>query len=378
MYTYKNLYPFILDEKNTLQAIKDVVAKKDKNNRVVKFMIEHPEITVRYFYTWLFSQNRKPFIHKARMINDGYKAKKRMVMKPFLRTEQILQHLIVMALKDMFYKGMYDLSCGSIPDRGPLFAKRHVEKFIREHPKDIKYVLQADIYHFYESIDIDLLKERFAKHIKDDDFLELVYFVLDSNGGILDGELIKSGLPIGFYSSQWFANWFLQPFDHYVKEQLGAKFYVRYMDDILIFDSNKKKLHKIRIKIEEYLKTLNLELKGNYQVFRFDYLKNGKHTGRLADFMGFKFYRDRTTIRSKIFLRARRKAKRSRQSGKCTWRDASQIMSYFGYFKHTNTYNAFQKYLAPNINLKSLKAVARKHSKEISKQENLKGGRYEN
>ena len=55
-----------------------------------------------------------------------------------------------------------------------------------------------------------------------------------------DGNIVKTGLPIGFYTSQWFANWFLQPFDHYVKEELKAKCYVRYMDDIVILGANVK------------------------------------------------------------------------------------------------------------------------------------------
>lgn len=367
MKTEKNLYPYILDEKNVLQAIKDVVKNK-KKNKSVRRVAENPQKVVKHFYEWLFS-DRKPFMHRARVINDGYTAKKRIVIKPYLRTEQVLQHLVVGALKEMFCRGMYFLSCGSVPNRGTHYGKKYIEKYIKSHPENTKYALQLDIRHFYESIDTNLLKERFATYIKDEQFLELVYFVIDSNGAILDGKEISSGLPIGFYTSQWFANWFLQPLDHYIKEELKAEFYVRYMDDMLIFSSSKSKLHEMKVKIEAYLKDLHLQLKANHQVYLFDYIdEKGKRKGRCADFMGFKFYRDKTTIRSKIFIRARRKAKQIRKTGRCTWRDTSQIMSYMGWFSHTDSHKAFEKYIAPNINLNSLKSIARKHSLKLQAQ----------
>lgn len=367
MKTEKNLYPYILDENNVRKAIKDVVKNK-KKNKSVRRLSENTDKAIKHFYEWLFS-DRTPFVHRARVINDGYTAKKRIVIKPYLRTGQILQHLVVDALKPMFYRGMYFLSCGSVPDRGTHYGKKYIEKYLKTHPENTKYVLQLDIKHFYENIDTDLLKQRFATYIKDKDFLELVNFVIDSNGAVLDGKNISSGLPIGFYTSQWFANWFLQPLDHYIKEELKADFYVRYMDDMLIFSSSKSKLHDIKEKIEAYLNKLHLQLKANHQVYLFDCIdENGKRRGRCADFMGFKFYRDKTTIRSKIFIRARRKAKNIRKTGRCTWRDTSQIMSYMGWFSHTDSFKAFEKYIAPNINLKSLKSIARKHSLKLQAQ----------
>ena len=62
-------------------------------------------------------------------------------------------------------KGMYQFSCGSIPGRGIHYGKKYLEKFIRENKSEIKYVLKFDIHHFYESINVDLLKERFRKII---------------------------------------------------------------------------------------------------------------------------------------------------------------------------------------------------------------------
>jgi len=225
--------------------------------------------------------------------------------------------------------------------------------------------LKLDIHHFYQSINIDILKARLREIIHDEKMLNLIYFVLDSNSAELNGETFREGLPIGFYTSQWFANWFLQPFDHFIKEELKVKCYVRYMDDIVIFGRNKKELHKNFERIREYLASLDLKVKSNYQVFRFDYIdKNGNHRGRPIDFMGFKFYRDKTTIRAKIFLRAIRKARRMKQKERITWYDACQLISYMGWFKCTNTYKAFKKYIEPCISIKLCKKMIRNHFKK--------------
>lgn len=75
-----------------------------------------------------------------------------------------------------------------------------------------------------------------AKHIKDRYVLNLLNTIVESGG---------DGLPIGYYTSQWLANFYLQGIDHYIKEELGVKYYVRYVDDMVFFDSNKRRLRHI-------------------------------------------------------------------------------------------------------------------------------------
>ena len=74
----------------------------------------------------------------------------------------------------------------------------------------------------------------------------------------------------GNYTSQWFANFYLQNLDHYIKEQLKAPYYVRYMDGMRILNRNKKELKKIKIAIEEFLEKEHLKLKENWQLFKVD------------------------------------------------------------------------------------------------------------
>lgn len=97
---------------------------------------------------------------------------------------------------------------------------------------------------YYPSIDKEILKNKFRKIFKDKELLWLLNIIVGS----------EENLPIGFYTSQWFANFFLTDLDHYIKENLKIKYYIRYADDMVLFSNNKKNLHKARILIEEYLK----------------------------------------------------------------------------------------------------------------------------
>jgi len=88
--------------------------------------------------------------------------------------------------------------------------------------------------------------------------LEVIYKIIDSNNKDV-------GVPIGYYTSQWFANFYLIPLDHYIKETLHAKAYFRYMDDIVIFSSSKTELHRFHLLINNYLNShLHLSLNSKW------------------------------------------------------------------------------------------------------------------
>lgn len=182
------------------------------------------------------------------------------------------------------------------------------------------------------------------------DFLEILLEIINVN---------EQGLPLGFYTSQWLANWYLTDLDHYIKENLGAVHYMRYMDDMVIFGANKRKLHKMRIAIESYLnKSLGLQLKDNWQVFPMK--------ARFLDFMGFRFYRFKITMRRSILYKACRKAKRMAKK-KPTIYSIKQALSYLGWFSQTDTYNVFQERFAKYINIQEMKRRIARYDKRMAK-----------
>lgn len=169
---------------------------------------------------------------------------------------------------------------------------------------------------------------------------------------------------------------------------LAGQALMRYMDDMVILGKSKKKLHKIHAAIETYLNdNLDLEIKGDWQVFRFEYPvfdksgnpvlnKDGKQVtkGRMLDFMGFQFHHDRTTIRKSNIEAARRKANHISKQDKISWYNASVMLSYMGLFKHTDTYNYYIDYIKPKINVKKLKRIVSKHSRKENEHDRLEKG----
>ena len=237
---------------------------------------------------------------------------------------------------------MYQYSCGSIPGRGPLYASDILQSKMKKDPKNTKYCLKVDIKHYYENIDHTLLKDKFRRIIKDADVLWLIDTIIDS---------YPKGLPIGTYTSQWFSNFFLQDVDHYLKEELGVSYMVRYMDDIVILGGNKRKLHKIREDLNAFLANKKLELKKNWQVFRIA-SKDGNYKGRAVDFAGYKLYKDCRTIRRRIFKRLRRNILRI--SKKITLKRARTFMSYYGFVKHSDSARIIEKYFSL-VNIKKIR-----------------------
>lgn len=102
-----------------------------------------------------------------------------------------------------------------------------------------------------------------AKKFKDPDLLRLLYIIISSSGP----DSNEKGLPIGSLTSQHFANLYLDVFDHYIKDSLRIKAYLRYMDDFILFSDEKPELHFLYVKMKNFLGSeLQLQLKENATV----------------------------------------------------------------------------------------------------------------
>lgn len=343
MHSFNHLIDIALSDEVIKKSVHKVTLKR-KKHRKCKQYTENEERTCSLAHDWII--NYENDTHKPKLIEDGITHKIRTIIVPTYK-ELVVQHCVVQALQPMFMRGMYEHSYASIPNRGAHKAKKYIEKWIANDKKNCKYVLKMDIRHFFDSIPHDILKQKLGDKIHDTAMLNIMFKIID---------VTDKGLPLGFYTSQWLSNWYLQDLDHYIKEDLQAVYYVRYMDDMVIFGSNKKRLHHIRILIEKYLKDeLGLELKDNWQVYRFDYIKNGKHYGRDLDFMGFRFFRKVTILRKSIMRRAKRKAIKVGNKDRPTIYDIRQMLSYNGWLKVTDTYGMYLKYIKPYVDFKKLK-----------------------
>lgn len=170
-------------------------------------------------------------------------------------------------------------------DRTSEFLRRHY----RMHGLE-GWILKCDIEKYFDSIDHEILKKIIRKHIKDVRVLRMLDEIIDSIPG-------GKGLPLGNQTSQWFSILFLSDFDHFIKERLGVKMYLRYMDDFVLIHHDKAFLQECKQAIVDYLEGLELELNEKSHIFP---VRNG------VDFLGFRLY---LTDTGKVIRKVRRDSK---------------------------------------------------------------------
>jgi hypothetical protein len=346
MKRYGYIYKEICDIENIKEAI--LKASKGKRNRGnVQKVLKDIDYYAEQIQSMLVNKTYVPSPYLEDKIKETASSKERNIFKPKYYPDQIIHWALMLKLSPTIMKGMYHYNCGSIPNRGIHYAHDAVKKWLKNDRKNTRYCVKIDISKFYPNVDTEILKALFRKRIKDKDTLWLIDSIIFSH---------DKGLPIGNYTSQWFSNFYLQWFDHFVKERLGIKFYVRYMDDCCFFGNNKKKLHKARSEIQAYLKNeLHLTVKGNWQLFKID--------SRGVDFVGYRTFRNYSLLRKKTALRVSRRARKVKKGLNITGKDASAIISYNGWLNHCNSHNFKVKHIYP-LNINKLKRVIRHESKK--------------
>lgn len=323
-------------------------SKGKKGRKSVEKILDSPTYYAMQIQKMLKEKTYKPSPYIIMKIQDGVRKKERIIFKPYFYPDQCIHWALMLYLEPILFKRMYHWNCASIKGRGLHHGMRHLKRILVDDRKYTKYCLKLDVKKFYPSIDKEILKNKFKKVLKDKDVLWLIDSIIDS---------ADEGVPIGNYTSQWFANFYLTSLDYYIKEELKVKYYIRYMDDMVLFSNNKKELHKIKDKIEQYLNNeLHLRLKENWQLFKTD--------SRPLDFLGYRFYRGYITLRKSNFLRIKRRIKKIYKKDELNYHDACAVMSYNGWIVHANSYNYTQKYIKPYIKLNKCKEVIRNETRK--------------
>ena len=347
MKRYNDIYSKITNYENIMLAISKASRGKTKRSNVKK-ILERQEYYAFELRNMLINKSYIPSKCNEVKIFDGARKKERIISKPRFYPDQCIHWAIMLQIEPLLHKRMYRWCCASIKNRGIHYASKKVKKVLKDDNFHTKYCVQLDVHHFYQSINQDILIKTLEKIFKDKDLIWLLSVIIKS---------YKEGLPIGYYTSQWLANLYLLELDNYIKHDLKVKHYLRYMDDMLLFGSNKRKLHKNRIDIERYLNNkLDLKLKPNYQLYKTD--------SRPVDFLGYRFHRGYTTLRKSNFLRIKRRIKRIYKKGDISLHDAYSVISYNGWVVHSNCYKFFNKYIKPYISIEQCKNIIRQDMKK--------------
>lgn len=308
------------------------------------------------------------------ILNEG--KKKRDVYKLPFFPDRIAQWAILQVIEPFLVANMTADTYSAIPGKGiqPIVndlrgyykTKRvdgkkksvWVPSILLTDEENTRYCYKIDLHHYYQSINHEVLKQKFRKVFKDPELLWLLDEIADSINTATEEDLIElslsgeievdpnTGIPIGNYMSQYSGNFYLSSFDHWVKEELHVKHYYRYMDDVVIFSSSKEELHEIHRKVTAYTRDyLHLNIKGNYQIF--------PTKVRGVDFVGYRFFGEYTLLRKSTVINFKRKMRACRKKMENnippTYSEWCSFNSYKGWLGNCDSYRLSKKYIEPLI-----------------------------
>lgn len=216
----------------------------------------------------------KPGIYRKFTV---FEPKQREILALPFRDRVLHQWYVEEFIKPIFLPNFIDETYACIPNRGLHKAMEKLKFYIRckyNQNRDF-YFLKCDIAKFFNNIDKEILFQIIARKVKDQKFLHLTKCIIFDGTG-------KIKIPIGNYTSQFFANIYLNELDHFVKEKLKIKYYVRYMDDFILLLDTKEEAKLVLAQIDQYLaERLHLKLNKKTNYFK---LSQG------VNFCGFKIF----------------------------------------------------------------------------------------
>lgn len=319
---------------------------------------------VEYFY--------QPKCDRHFTVDEGSHRKTREIVSAPLYPDQMVHQLLISLIHDIYKPTLYQHSCGSIKGKGNHYGVKYVKNIISKHkkhnPTEIKYVFKGDIRKCYASFDHNYIKSVFRKKLKGKLAYRLLCVIIDTHHDSIDKSGNKSGIPIGFATSQYICNICLTPLDNFIKHEIKVKYYIRYMDDIVFFGRNKKEAHKRVKRINSFLKKIGMKLKNNWQVFRFDYIdKYEKRRGRDIDFLGYRFFRDKTILRKDLSLRIKRQARRINKRDSYNINMCRSFVSRIGWLKHCDSIYFMDKYIWSLVDVEQVKQFISYYDKGVVK-----------
>ena len=237
-------------------------------------------------------------------------------------------------LEPAFVPQFISTSYACIKEKGMHKAAIYVQNSMKhcKHKWNEYYILKMDIAKYFDNINKNILLKILKRKIQDKDLLWLI-------NKILYAQKREKGLEIGNYTSQMFANIYLNEIDQYIKQQLKVKYYCRYLDDSVLMVKTKKEAKEILEKIRIFLKqNLELDLNKKTQIFK---SKQG------VNFCGYKINEYRMKIRDKGKRKLKKKIKHLKNQIKqrnLTSKEAKKYLAgHMGYIKYANTNNLLNK-----------------------------------
>ncbi len=341
-----NLFKNIISFENVLKASKK--ARRGKRYKASTARFEYDlEKNIFKIIEVLENKTYEPGPYYDFYIHDP---KKRIISAaPYF--DRVVHHALINVIEPLMGKSFIYDTYACIKGKG---THRAVERY-RAFQKENRYVLKCDIRKYFWSIDHGILLNKAEKKIKCKDTLWLIEKIINSRESNKEIEYFpddnlfsplyrKKGIPIGNLTSQFFANLYLNDFDHFVKEDLKARFYIRCCDDFAVFGNSKIWLNQIKSNIRHHLETLRLRLHENKsRIYR---------TSDGVDFLGYRIFPGYMLVRKSVVKRYRKRLRKMAldyKNGNIGLSGVStSIQSWIGHAMHANSYR-LRKELFSNV-----------------------------
>lgn len=289
--------------------------------------------------------------------------------------QQVYDHIAVGSCQEIFKSRMVDQQMSSIKKRGQIKGMHLIRSYVDDDNKAIRYAerhglrysskckfhVKLDIRQCYPSADLDVFMGIFEHDCGNDDIIWLWLTLLKSHhvGGY-------KGFMIGALPSQWACQIMLSFIYRYAMtltyERRGKKFkkvahMVMFMDDMLLFGSNRKQLLSAVRTIQKYTKeTLHFEIKETFAIHEFEKVP--------VDMMGFVIYRNgKVEMRGRNFIKSRRVVLRYYARGQLVYPQAQRLNSYKGLYKHSDSRKISRELKLDNV-FKYCSKIISTHDKE--------------
>jgi len=346
MKTYKNLYTQLCSYDNLELAFKKARKRNAKKFYVRKFE-ENLDYELQKLKQELGTLSYIPIPLKRFIIREP---KTRTIHSSAFR-DRVVHHALVNLLEPIFERVFICDSYASRIEKGSHKAVARFDKFKRKISRNGKliknyynknnivgYILKADIKHYFNTVDHNILLKIIKRKIKDEKVLWLIKRILNNFNARIKGK----GMPLGNLTSQFFANVYLNELDYFIKHNLRAKYYIRYVDDFVILHKSKDKLKEYQSEISNFLKD-KLTLRLHPSKSKIIPLKKG------VGFLGYKIFYYHKLLRKSNLLKFKKRFREKLEEydqGDLNYSDLiKSLRGWFGYAIWANTYEMRRKIL---------------------------------
>ena len=337
MKRHKNLWPSICSFENIEAAAREAMLGKRGKAAGARFFGEWEQEVVRLERELRDGSYRPGSYHYFKI----HEPKERVVAAAPFR-DRVVHHALVRMIEPLFEPRFIEDSYACRKGKGTHAGMRRALEFSKRFP----WVIKCDIRRYFPSIDHAILRGQIGRVIGDRQVLDLIDLIVASHhereemrwpegSGLFDAVRCAVGLPIGNLTSQFFANIYLDGFDHFVKQGLRVRGYVRYVDDFLIFGGSRAEVRELGEAARGFLRGLRLEIHPDkYRVCRTD---DG------VDFCGFVMRSDgRVKVREsgvRRFKRRYRRLLREARHGRIPLSDVTQsVRAWVAHAEHAQSW----------------------------------------